>query len=32
MSYILTQDFDDNEDINDVLDDMGIDQGGMEDQ
>ena len=25
MSYILTQDFDDNEDINDVLDDMGID-------
>ena len=32
MSYILTQDFDDKEDINDVLDDMGIDQGGMEDQ
>ena len=25
MSYILTQDFDDNEDINDVLGDMGID-------
>ena len=32
MSYILTQDFDDKEDINDVLDDLGIDQGGMEDQ
>ena len=32
MSYILSQDFDDKEDINDVLDDMGVDhQEGWDD-